>query len=702
MINDKKIEIAPIYIEDEITELGGVIIEAERSIVIQKIDRKIINISKDLASAGTNSLQMLENIPSIEVNHQSGTVSLRGNENVRVLIDGKPSNLSTAQVLKQLPSSSVKSVELITNPSAKYNPEGMSGIINIILKKNTTIGFNGAISLGAEQSINKRPTGSLNYNYRTGKVNFYGNYGVDAGKFETFATFNREDKNLSQKIDYLDHSTSHYIKNGVNFYMNSKNTLSFYTTHNYIGTDFFVNTITKENGNNTLNTENLSIYDINEQVYNLNYKLDLDDKGHSLEFEINHSESSSPQSDLMTETIRPESKIYNYSNTITNDNRSLLLNIDYTKPLKNGTLELGIEARNQKYFNHIVTDQEVETGNTPSTSARGNSTFNYDRKMYSAYINFNTEYKKIGIQTGLRFEHFTVDGHFLNTVQSETELYTDAIFSIYPSAFLTYQISENDEIQFGYSRRVDRPGINQVKPIQEWTSALTISVGNRELTPQFTNSFEVNYTKGNVTIGGFYRKTTDKIGRIINKDPLHNDRQILSYENYDTSDSYGIEISGSYKPKKWWTLRPSSSLYIQESIGFINNQRESIRNALFRARISNRFNASKKLSFQLSGSYKGKSENVQFKVNPYFLVNASARWSVLKGKGAINLRGTDIFDNFKQAISSSNPFPQTGSFTLEYSSIYLGFSYNFGGGKKKDRDRKYREDNETRGSGGVL
>lgn len=135
---------------------------------------------------------------------------------------------------------------------------------------------------------------------------------------------------------------------------------------------------------------------------------------------------------------------------------------------------------------------------------------------------------------------------------------------------------------------------------------MTISVGNRTLAPQFTNSLEVNYTKGNVTLGGFYRKTTDKIGRIINKDPQHIDRQILSYENYDTSDSYGIEISGSYKPKKWWTLRPSSSLYIQESIGFINNQRESIRNALFRARISNRFNASKKLSFQLSGSYKGK------------------------------------------------------------------------------------------------
>lgn len=415
LITDKKIEMPPVYLEEEIAELDEVIIESERATVIQKIDRKIINIGKDLASAGTNSLQMLENIPSIEVNYQSGTISLRGNENVRVLIDGKPSNLSTAQILKQLPSSTVKSVELITNPSAKYNPEGMSGIINILLKKNTTIGFNGTVSFGAEQSINRRPTGSLNYNYRTGKINFYGNYGVDTGKFETFATFNREDKALSQKIDYLDHSISHYIKNGLDFYMNTKSTLSFYTTQNYIDTDFFVNTITRENGNNTLVTKNLSIYDIEELAFNLNYKLDIDDKGHSIEFEINHSKSKSPQSDFMTETIDPESKIYNYTNAISNNSRSLLFNIDYAKPLKKGTLELGIEARNQKYYNQIITDQEIEIGNTSNTSARGNSRFNYDREIYSAYINLNKEYKKLGIQAGVRFEHFTVDGQFLNT-----------------------------------------------------------------------------------------------------------------------------------------------------------------------------------------------------------------------------------------------------------------------------------------------
>jgi hypothetical protein len=159
------------------------------------------------------------------------------------------------------------------------------------------------------------------------------------------------------------------------------------------------------------------------------------------------------------------------------------MNIDFTKPLKSGTIELGVEARTQKSFNNIITDQEVETGNTPSTSARGNSTFNYDREIYSAYINFNTKYKKIGIQAGIRFEQFSVDGLFLNTQQSDKEVYADDIFSAYPSAFLTYHHSENNEIKFGYSRRVDRPGINQVTPIQEWSSPLTVSVGNRELEP---------------------------------------------------------------------------------------------------------------------------------------------------------------------------------------------------------------------------
>ncbi|MFK8061171.1 MAG: TonB-dependent receptor [Polaribacter sp.] len=704
--NLPKIDLQNIILEENINQLKEIVIASEISTIVQKIDRKVINVGKDLAAAGTNSLQMLENIPSVQVDFQSGTINLRGNDNVRVLIDGKPSNLSPSKLLKQIPSASVKSVELITNPSAKYNPQGMSGIINIILKKNTTIGFNGTVNFGAEHSINTRPTTSLDLNYRKGKVNIYANYSLDWGKFETFALFDRNDKNLRQNIDYVDNTVSNFLKTGVDFYINKKNTLSFYASQSFANTDFNINTKILENGALTFNAPNTSKYNTKEQTYNIDYKLDIDDKGQNLEFEFNYTKTTNPEEDFIKETINSNSKVYNYTNNITNNIDTYLANIDYVKPISGGNLELGLEANIQKVFNNIITDQEIETGVNPATDLRGNSTFNYDRNIYSAYINFTKEFKKIAFQTGLRFEHFNVNGLFSNTQQTSKEPYSDKIFTVYPSAYLTYYASDKNEFQIGYSRRVDRPGIEQVTPIQEWVSPLSISIGNRTLEPQFTNSFEANYTrnidKGYLSFGTFYRKTSDVIGRIINIDTSNNDRQILSYANYNTADSYGVEFSSSFKIKKWWSFITSSSLYIQDSQGIINNKNERIKNTLFTLSLNNNFKASKKLSFQLSTRYRGRKENVQFKINPYFIVNAAAQLSVLGGNGSISLRGTDIFNGYKLDFTSTNPFSQTGQYTLEYSSIYLGFSYDFGSGKNRARDRKYREKNETQGSGGVL
>jgi outer membrane receptor protein involved in Fe transport len=700
-----KVNLGVLFLIEEATNLDEVQIQAETSTIIQKIDKKVINIGKDLASSGSNSLQMLENISSVSVDFQSGKINLRGNGNVRVLIDGKPSSLSSFQLLKQIPSSSVKSVELITNPSAKYNPEGMSGIINIILKKNTTIGFNGSITAGIEHSKNSRPASSLDLNYRTGKVNFYGNYSVDSGKFETDAFFDRTDKKLYQTIDFIDNTTSNYLKTGVDFYINKDNTFSFYTTQSFSNIDFTIDTKTVENSNVIYNSLYLTFFDIKEKAYNADYKLNLDDKGQNIELEFNYTKSTNPQNDFSKEFLNPTSKLYNYTNTIINDNSIFLINLDYTKPLKGGTLELGLEARTQKTFNSIITTQEIETGSNTSTEPKGNSTFTYNREIYSAYFNYTKKFKKVTLQTGFRFENFSVNGLFSNTQQLNIDPYSDKIFSVYPSAFLTFYPSENNQFQLGYSRRVDRPGIEQVTPIQEWTTPLSISLGNRTLQPQFTNSFEANYTKtfkkGYITLGTFYRKSSNKIGRVLNKDPLNLDRQLISYANYASAESYGLEFSSSYKLTNWWTIRPNSRIYIQDSQGFINGVHETIKNTLFRARISNSFKASKKLRFQLSASYKGKSEDVQFKVKPLFLVNASARLSILKGKGSLSIRGTDVFNKYKLDFSATNPFPQTGYYTLEYSSIYLGFSYNFGSGKNRERDRKQREKNETQG-GGII
>ena len=702
--NQSKVNLKTIYLIEDENTLNEVVIQSENTTIIQKIDRKVVNVGKDLVSSGGNSLQLLENIPSVQVNFQNETISLRGNSNVRVLIDGKPSNLSPSKLLKQIPSSSIKSVELITNPSAKYNPEGMSGIINIILKKNTEIGFNGSLSMGAEHSINTRPTGSLNLNYRAGKVNVYANYGIDTGKFETFSTFYRTDKNLNQKIDYLDNSVSNYLKTGVDIYINKKNTFSFFTTQNFVKTDFSINTIIKENANTTFNAPNLSKFDTKEQAYNFDYKYNIDDKGQNLEFEFNFTKTTNPQDDFVKELINPNSKIYNYTNTITNNTDTFLANLDYTKPIKGGSVDVGFEIRVQNMLNTIQTDQEIETNTIPTL--KGNSKFTYDRNIYAAYISYSKEFKKFNFQGGLRYENFTVDGLFSNTQQTNTESYKNNLNTLYPSAFLTYVASDKNEFQLGYSKRVDRPGIDQVTPIQEWTSPLSISIGNRNLNPQFTNSIEFNYSrtlpKGYLTLGTFYRATSNKIGRIIQKDAANNNRQILSYANYDTADSYGIEFSSSLKLTKWWSFRPSSSLYIQDSQGIINNVKESIKNTKFNIVISNSFKASKKVNFQLSSVYRGRNQNVQFLIDPYFVINAAAQLSVLKDKGAITLRGTDIFDGYKLDFLATNPFNQTGKYTLEYSAVYLGFSYDFGKGKNRERNRKYRENNETQGSGGVL
>ena len=227
-----KVNVGTLYMEEDTAALEEVEVIAERSTVEQKIDRKIINVGKDLTSVGATASELLNNVQSVSVDSQSGNISLRGNENVRVLVDGKPSNIPSAQLLKQLPSTSIKSVELITNPSAKYNPEGMSGIINIVLHKNANLGFNGSLNTGVTQGLNTRYNSSLNMNFRTGKVNFFGNYGYNDGKSNNYGFVERDDQSLYQDFNTDDYPNSHILKVGADIYINDKNTISFFTTLN--------------------------------------------------------------------------------------------------------------------------------------------------------------------------------------------------------------------------------------------------------------------------------------------------------------------------------------------------------------------------------------------------------------------------------------------------------------------------------------
>ncbi|NNC70519.1 MAG: TonB-dependent receptor [Flavobacteriaceae bacterium] len=714
-----KQNLGTIELIEEAANLEEVTVVAETSTITQKVDRKVINVGKDLTSAGTTASEMLNNVPSVSVDSQTGNISLRGNENVRVLVDGKPTNISAAQLLQQIPSTSIKSVELITNPSAKYNPEGMSGIINIVLHKNANQGFNGAVNSGATAGHYVRYNTSTNMNYKTGKVNFFGNYGYNGGDNYNFGFVQREGVNF-QDFVFVNGRDSHLLKAGADIYLDKKNTVSLYTTQNWFtsvgeGDVLITDEIENELMSDATNFQN---NDNHTQTYNVNFTRDFLKEGHNIEFEVNYSYANSPEDARNTDALLAISDLgfrtLNYFNSIDNKRNNTLVNIDYTNPLsKDSKLELGLEYRINNTDNLNITDQErllFDEKNDPvGTEEIGNSSFEYDRNIYSAYANYNQKFGKLNMQIGARFEQYEIEGNFNQEGQDNARV-TDEIFSIYPSAFLTFNPSEKNQYQLSYSRRVDRPSIQQVNPIREWSTPLVTSVGNSELVPQFTNSVELNYTRkikgGSITFGTFYRKINDVISRITYKDPadISDIRQILTFTNFDDTDAYGVELSSNFKVAKWWNVNTSIDFYSQKQFGIVDlinpdAQSVEVTNEVFNARISNSFKATKNLRFQLFAMYRGPREDIQWQVDEMWMVNAGANLNILDGKGTLTFRVNDIFEGMKFQFDSANPFIQDGRFQWESRTSYVGFNYRFGGGKNKAKRRRNRDNNEKQSSG---
>ncbi|CAM1371137.1 outer membrane beta-barrel protein [Tenacibaculum xiamenense] len=698
--SNAKLQLNKLYLKESNVILDDVTVKKDETYIVQKIDRKVINIGKDITATGANALQVLQNAPSVSVDAQSGSISLRGNENVRILINGKPSNMDPAQLLRQTPSTLLKQIEIITSPSAKYNPEGMSGIINFILKKNADAGFNGTIMVGLEHSKHTRPNSSIDLNYNTGSINLYGNYSSYFGKLRTIQNIERVDKFLTQDFDFLYDYNDHSFRVGADLFIDKKNTVSVYT-YQTVSRNSLSNNALFQSDTGNLYTPNISNYDFSERIYNIDYKHTLKNEG-SIELEVNYSDYKNPEESINRLPQDPSNRLYHYNNDIDDTQKSWLINLDFEKIILDSVkLETGLEYRSQLMHNSIITNQEIEVGSPVTIVPRGNTNFNYDRFIYSAYFNLNKEFGKLSLQAGMRFEQYNVFGLFSNTEQIANVPYSDKEFNIYPSVFASYAITSKDNVQLAYSRRVERPSFTQVTPIQEWVSPLTTSQGNQNLSLQFTNSFEINYTrtipKGYIIFGTFYRRLSNRIGRTIQQSETNPDIQIMSYDNYDFADNYGVELSGSYKIYKWWNIVPSVEAYIQQSEGIINNQMESVKNTYFKTVFRNSFKINKGFNAQLTINHRGRRKNIQFEVEPFTTVDLGASLNILNDKGTISIRGADIFNNFNYKYFSDNPFPQNGSYSLENDLFYIGFSYAFGGSEGKTRSRKERDDNESRG-----
>nr|WP_321222940.1 TonB-dependent receptor [uncultured Psychroserpens sp.] len=725
-----KINLGDIRLEEDIASLDEVTVVAEITTIQQKVDRKVINVGKDLTTAGATASDIMNNLPSVNVDQQTGNISLRGNENVRVMVDGKLSNVPIAQLLRQIPSTSIKQIELITNPSAKYNPEGMSGIINIILHKNTSIGFNGNINLGLTKEINAKFNSSIDMNYRNGKFNFYGNYGNNIGNNANYGSIERLDNQSIQTFNFLNNNKSHLYKVGVDFYMNDNNTVSFFTNQNLftglgsgdVGIQYIDEPLQLQTFFNDI--------DNTVEQYNGVYNHKLKKEGEKIDLEVDYSVFAQDEIANFNFTNIPFPP--NYIDNVDTNRDQTTINLDYVNPLSDkAKLEIGAEARlfdtNIDYNSTglSVNENQDSTPNngdefipTPATD------FSYKRDIYSLYVTYGKTFEKFSYQIGARAETVSEDASAIRQLEntSETTPFENDYFQIYPSAFVTYTPSDKNSYQMSFSRRVDRPGLQQVNPIREWSTPLISSFGNTNLQPQFTNSIEVNYTRkfenGTLTGGVFYRLVEDEINRAVFIDRLDLNKNILTYDNFENTTAFGIEISSNYRPTKWWSLNGSFDLFARQQKGIaevltaptdiatvddIQRSTVEVDNVVYNFRLFNNFKVTKKLSLSLFTMYRGEEKGLQFNRKPMFMVNTGLRYSFLEDdRATFSFNYSDILNTMKFEFDGDRPTPQVGQFNWESNTWNIGLSYRFGGGKYRALQRKNRDDNEKSGSGGFI
>ncbi|UUV21524.1 outer membrane beta-barrel family protein [Paenimyroides aestuarii] len=704
---EKTKDLGMIALEVDEEVLDAVVINAERSTMEQLVDRKVIRVGKDLSTAGATASDIMNNIPSVNVD-QDGNISMRGNENVRVLIDGKPTQLDPKTLLKQIPSNAIDKIELITNPSAKYNPEGMSGMINFVLKKNMKDGFNGSYNGNITFARVPKFNQGLDLNYRKGKINFFGNYNYSDQKTLNGGTMTQLDDMSQQIFDIVNDNITHVFKVGFDFYANDKNTFSVYTNQTYAdGIGTVANTISSPNTPLFLQTDQ---YDgTNEsQIYNAAWKKLFAKPGQTLDLEVNYNKTNNDQSgDFGIAGNSPTRYNDNSDNTVD----AVQANLDYVHPIGEKTkLELGAEYRTTTIDNTYTT-----------TNTIGNQTnFEYNMDIASAYATFGSKFNKWGYQIGARLEKYDVNANYV--IGNEAATFNDDYLTIYPSAFLSYTPTQTDFFQISASRRVDRPNVWQTRPVRDYSTPRVVQIGNPELRPQFTNSVEFNYTKifgvkGSATLGTYYRMINDPIERTFyldtsSEDAIADRRMVMSFGNFDKSTAYGAELSANYKITKWWDVQPSIEYYhrVQRGVVTVLNpdtnegelQLREVDNGVFNSRLNNNFKITNQLRASLFGFYRGDAVGVNGTMKAMYKMDAGVRYSFWENTANVSLRFNDVFNNMRARFESDAPYRQSGTFTWESQSLFVGFQYMFGSGKNRALQRKARDKNEVQNSGGFF
>lgn len=719
---DKDLGNIRLELDDKV--LGNVTVTGSRPMYQMGIDRKVFNVENNLVSAGGSAVDVMKNVPSVSVD-LDGNVSLR-NSAPQIFVDGRPTNLT----LDQIPADAIESVEVITNPSAKFDASGgTAGILNIVLKKNKRVGYSGNVRANIDSRA-KLGFGA-NANVRQNKINFFvmGNYNqrksISKGTTDRFSS-GPVDLHTYQKDKSVMEGVFGFGRAGFDYFIDNRNTLTVNgsfargkfdpQTSNEIINEFIYQDV---NNNDSIVSQFNDRRSYPSNLFRnwgtqLSFKHNFPKTGQEWTADVTYNEGRNNNENFITTDIYDwPQKNFTGSSALQQigggSNNNLIMQTDYVNPIgDHSKLEAGARTsiRSINNLTNYYTLQNGTLNPIPSQNVDYSSTDN----VYAAYANFSNRIKNFGYQVGLRAESSNYEGIFNKTQDFDIEF----PISLFPSVFLTQKVGENDEFQLNYSRRINRPNFWQLFPFYDVSDSLSISRGNPELQPEFTNSFELSYSKtfknrDNFLASVYFKNTTDLITRIQPREfvPVYGkEAPVLTYTNANNSYVTGLELTAKNKLTKWWEVMSNANFYTAKID--LKDTEDPDQFLSYFLRLNNNFKISKSMTLQLSSNYDSKrlvvggggfggggggrggggggggfgggGGSAQGYIRPQFEFDAGLRYDFLKDRAAsLSLSINDIFRSRNyDAHTEADGFVQDVFRRRDQQIVRLNFSYRFG------------------------
>ncbi|MBL7473431.1 TonB-dependent receptor domain-containing protein [Robertkochia sediminum] len=726
-----KVDLGTITLALDVATLEAVEITAERTTVEIKLDKKVYNVGKDLTNAGATISDALNNVPSVAVDIEGG-ISLRGNENVRILINGRPSALAgfgSTDALQQLPADAIERIEVITSPSARYDAEGTAGILNIVLKRDKTLGFNGSVQLNGGYPARFQATSNLNY--RTKKFNFFNTIGYryrnSPGRALNDNVYNPGSSNFDRIIEERDWdrtSSGFNFNIGTEYFISDQTsvTASFFTRFSD-GLDLTTNLNDRfyadGSFDQTVSTEEENEEDRSYQT-SLNFRHNFNEDGHNLTVDLQYSVDKEDVTTPIEERIYAPQELVIRDDDVfeVQEQNDYLVQADYVLPIgDNARFEAGYRGS----FENSETDYLLQGLQLdPSQPDFGEvvinfgltNVFNFEQNINAFYTQYGNKFGKFSFLAGLRLENTRLIGS-VDFNEEEVDFPFDPNFDknflgLFPTANLTWEFEENENITLGYNRRINRPRSWQINPFPSQSSRTNIFQGNPALNPAYANTFDLGYLKRweklTLTTSVYFQRETDSFEWITEETGQVTSDNIPILRrtpiNLSSEERYGAEAAVLWNPARWVRINSSANVFRFVKTGEYNGTDFGASNLSWFARMNAKVTLPGKIDWQTNAFYRGPSENAQSRTEGLFILNLAFAKDILNDNATVSFNVSDLFNSgIRRSVSETPRVTSTSETQWRVRQWQVGFVYRFNQSKRDAQRNRGGGDYDDEGGG---